>query len=100
MKKVLLVPDSFKGTMSSREICSIMGETVREVWPEAEVQSIPVADGGEGSVDTFLAAIGGEKRFSLCRNPFGEEIQGFYGLLSDGRTAVVELAAAAGLPMA
>lgn len=100
MKKVLLVPDSFKGTMSSREICSIMGETVREVWPEAEVQSIPVADGGEGSVDTFLAAIGGEKRFSPCRNPFGEEIQGFYGLLSDGRTAVVELAAAAGLPMA
>ena len=60
MKKILLVPDSFKGTLSSREICGIMTEQVHRVWPEAQVRAIPVADGGEGSVDTFLSALGGE----------------------------------------
>ena len=61
MKKILLIPDSFKGTMSSMEICSIMEESIHHYYPEAEVVSIPVADGGEGSVDAFLEALGGEK---------------------------------------
>ncbi|MBR6608573.1 MAG: glycerate kinase, partial [Oscillospiraceae bacterium] len=50
MKKVILIPDSFKGTMSSREICGILKEQVQAVWPQAQVLSVPVADGGEGSV--------------------------------------------------
>ena len=83
MKKVLLVPDSFKGTLSSREICGIMAEQVHRVWPEAQVRAIPVADGGEGSVDTFLSALGGERRTVFCQGPFGEEMEGFYGLLPD-----------------
>lgn len=99
MKKILLVPDSFKGTLSSREICGIMAEQVHRVWPEAQVRAIPVADGGEGSVDTFLSALGGERRTVFCQGPFGEEMEGFYGLLPDGKTAVVEMAAAAGLPL-
>ena len=98
MKKVLLVPDSFKGTLSSREICGIMAEQVHRVWPEAQVRAIPVADGGEGSVDTFLSALGGERRTVFCQGPFGEEMEGFYGLLPDGKTAVVEMAAAAPQP--
>ena len=61
MKKVIIIPDSFKGTMSSLEICSIISETVKSHYPKAEVLSIPVADGGEGSVDAFLSAVGGEK---------------------------------------
>lgn len=99
MKKILFVPDSFKGTMSSMDICSILTEEARAVWPQVQTVSIPVADGGEGTVDAFLAAVGGEKVFVPCAGPFQTEVQGFYGRLPD-RTAVVEMAAAAGLPLA
>jgi len=98
MKKIILAPDSFKGTMSSQEICDILARELLLVWPQAQVVSIPVADGGEGSVDAFLAAVGGEKITVPCKGPYLEDMQGFYGLLPDG-TAVVEMAAAAGLPL-
>ena len=61
MERYVLVPDSFKGTLSSREICEILKEEIRRVRPDAEVISVPVADGGEGSVDAFLAAMGGKR---------------------------------------
>ncbi len=99
MSKWLLVPDSFKGTMSSREVCGIMEEVLRRHLPQAEIVSIPVADGGEGSVDAFLAAMGGRRVELDCTGPDGRTIRGFYGLLPDGETAVVEMAAAAGLPL-
>ena len=54
MKKAILIPDSFKGTMSSAEICSIMKKEILKFYPQCEIISIPVADGGEGSVDAFL----------------------------------------------
>lgn len=99
MKKFLLIPDSFKGTMSSAEICSLMKEKIQEYYPAAEVHSIPVADGGEGSVDCFLQALGGEKVFVTTQNPFFEPVDSYYGLIDDGRTAVIEMAASAGLPL-
>jgi glycerate kinase len=95
MKKILLIPDSFKGTMSSGEICSIMESKILEHYPEAQIVSIPVADGGEGSVDSFLAAVGGQKITTTVKGPFFEDIQSFYGILPDG-TAVIEMAPAAG----
>ena len=98
MKRILLVPDSFKGTMSSREVCDIMAGEIQTYYPQAKVIAIPVADGGEGSVDAFLSAVGGEKVKVPCQGPYLEEREGFYGLLPDG-TAVVEMAAAAGLPL-
>ena len=99
MKKVVLIPDSFKGTMSSSEICSIMKKAVLSHYPECEVISIPVADGGEGSVDAFLTALGGKKIFKEVTGPYFESrVPGFYGILPDN-TAVVEMAAAASLPM-
>lgn len=99
MRKVILIPDSFKGTMSSAEICSIMSEVVLRHYPDCEVVSIPVADGGEGSVDAFLEAVGGEKVIKSVTGPYpGETVEGYYGLLPDG-TAVLEMAAAAALPM-
>lgn len=64
MKKFILVPDSFKGTLSSTEICNIMAEEIASDFPQAEIYAIPVADGGEGTVDAFLTAVGGEKRRS------------------------------------
>lgn len=99
MKKIVLIPDSFKGTMSSVEICEIMKESVLSHHPAAEVVSVPVADGGEGSVDCFLAALGGIKKVCPALNPLGEEMQSFYAVLKDGKTAVVEMAACAGLPL-
>lgn len=98
MERYVLVPDSFKGTLTSHEICGILREEILRASPEAEVIAIPVADGGEGSVDAFLAALGGERIEVPCHGPHMEEMTGFYGLLPDG-TAVVEMAAAAGLPL-
>lgn len=99
MKKVILIPDSFKGTMSSSEICAVMKKAVLEHYPECEVISIPVADGGEGSVDAFLEALGGEKVYKDVTGPyFGEKVRGYYALLP-GNIAVLEMAAAAALPM-
>ncbi len=99
MKKVLLIPDSFKGTMSSSEICSIMQERIHAYYPSAEVISIPVADGGEGSVDSFLSAMQGEKVWVTVKGPYMEDMQAFYGLVDGGATAVIEMAACAGLPL-
>ena len=99
MKHYVLVPDSFKGTLSSAEVCGIMRDVILRSQPDARVTAIPVADGGEGSVDAFLTALGGEKIFVPCHDPHGEEMTAFYGMLPDG-TAVVEMAAAAGLPLA
>lgn len=99
MNKFLLIPDSFKGTMSSMEICSLLEEKIQEYYPAAEIHSIPVADGGEGSVDCFLQALGGEKVIVTTNNPFFEPIDSYYGLIDNGRTAVIEMAASAGLPL-
>ncbi len=114
MKKILLIPDSFKGTMSSTEICAIMKKAITEILPEFEIISIPVADGGEGSVDAFLEAVGGVKKTVKVKNPFFEEINSFYGILNtnnsnlnnfklkdckQAKTAVIEMAACAGIPL-
>ncbi len=97
MKKFILIPDSFKGTITSLEICEIMKSALLQGFPNAEIISIPVADGGEGTVDAFLSALGGTKETVRVQNPFGEEIDAFYGKIGD--VAVVEMAAAAGLPL-
>ena len=96
MKRCLVLSDSFKGTLSSPEICRIAGEIQVPGW---QVDTLPVADGGEGTTACFLAACGGERITVPVSGPFGETVEGFYGLLPDG-TAVVECAAAAGLTLA
>lgn len=98
MKKVILIPDSFKGTLSSSQVCAAMAQAVHRVFPDCTALSLPIADGGEGSVDCFLEAMGGEKVFVPASGPYSEPVQGFYGVLPDG-TAVLEMAACAGLPM-
>lgn len=100
MKRVLLVPDSFKGTLSSRQVCEIMEEQLRRFFPQADLVSLPVADGGEGSVEAFLTAAGGQRKQVSVTGPFGEPVESFYGILQDGVTAVIEMAACAGLPLA
>ncbi len=99
MKKVILAPDSFKGTMSSIEICSIMREEIKKAYPECRILSIPVADGGEGTVDSFLQAVPGRKVELKVSGPYFEDMTSFYGLIDEGKTAVIEMAACAGLPL-
>lgn len=99
MKKVILIPDSFKGTMSSIEICSIMKEQIKKYYPKCDVLSIAVADGGEGSVEAFLSSLGGEKVYKEVTGPYwGEKVRAYYGILPDN-TAVIEMAQASGLPL-
>lgn len=98
MKKFILVPDSFKGTMSSIKICDLMKEAIHHHYPKAQVISIPVADGGEGSVDCFLNAVGGKRVEVNVKGPYFDDMTAFYGILPD-KTAVIEMAACAGLPL-
>ncbi len=98
MKTWMLMPDSFKGTMSSQEICDVMKTQILRHVPQAEVFSIPVADGGEGSVDCFLTAMGGQRIETTVQGPFGDPIQAYYGIVSE-HTAIIEMAACAGLPL-
>ena len=99
MKRCVVISDSFKGTLSSSQICALARQAARRVSPELSLLALPVADGGEGTVDCFLEACGGRWCRTEVFGPFGERVQAAYGLLPDG-TAVVECAAAAGLPLA
>ena len=97
MKKCIIIPDSFKGTMSALEFCQIAEKTVKRHMPGCEVLTIPVADGGEGTVDCFVCALGAEKiERSVC-GPWQENVSAAY-CVKDG-TAFIEMAQAAGLPM-
>ena len=99
MKKCIVISDSFKGSLPSRDICAIARERIPLYFPTCEVRALNVADGGEGTVDCFLDSCGGERVLvSGVQNPYGEPIDAAYALLPDG-TAVVEMAAAAGLPL-
>lgn len=99
MKKIILAPDSFKGTMTAAEICAIQEAVIRRRLPTCEVRAVPLADGGEGMTEAFLQICGGQRVCVTVTGPLGAPVEGFYGRLPDG-TAVIEMAAAAGLPLA
>lgn len=96
--RILLAPDSFKGTLSAEEICRIMEDAIRSIRPDAEILSIPMADGGEGMTAAYLKIIGGRRMELRVTGPLGAPVDAFYGMLPDG-SAVIEMAAAAGLPL-
>ena len=96
MKKVVIVPDSFKGTLSATEVCNIVSACLKERYPGLEVIRIPVADGGEGTVEALLTAMGGKKIYCTVKSPLGRDISAYYGVLPDG-TAVIETAQASGI---
>ena len=96
MKKCVVVSDSFKGTVSSREICAIAQQVIPRHFPACEVVCIPVADGGEGTVDCFVQAMGAKRVGVTVTNALGEKSAAAYARL--GELAIIEMAAAAGLP--
>ena len=98
MRKWIVISDSFKGTLSSRTICRLARAAAEKAGFDGELLTIPVADGGEGTVDCFLEACGGTPVSLTVSGPLGEPVQARYARLPDG-TAVVECAACAGLPM-
>ncbi|MCQ4672490.1 glycerate kinase [Lactonifactor longoviformis] len=98
MKKCVIMPDSFKGTLSSIEICDIIKEKVLEFYPDCQVKAVPVADGGEGTVDCFLYAIDAEKVELRVQNAYMEPVDVYYAKV--GSQAILEMAQPAGLPQA
>ncbi|SMO75247.1 glycerate kinase [Saccharicrinis carchari] len=99
MQKILIAPDSFKGCLSSSEVAIAIQQGVLEVFPQCQTVKIPVADGGEGTCDTLVTALGGKKVELTVHDPLMRPIRAVYGILNDGYTAVIELAAAAGLTL-
>lgn len=98
--RIVIAPDSFKESLSAREVCAAIARGIRRVRPDARIDEVPMADGGEGTVDALVAATRGTTRSSRVTGPLGEPIQAAWGLLG-GRTgeAVLEMAAASGLPL-
>ena len=94
---IIIAPDSFKGTMTATEVCTIIKEELLNADATLDIRCMPIADGGEGTVDALLS-LGGERVSVTAKNPLGRDIDSFYGILPDG-TAVIEMAAASGLPL-
>ena len=96
--KFIFAPDSFKGSLSAVECCDILERAAKRIFPGVETVSVPVADGGEGTVDALLRAMGGARMKTRVTGPLFEEETAEWGLLPDGKTAVMEMAQASGLP--
>lgn len=96
MKKVVIAPDSFKGSLSASQVCSIISRGLKENFPDTEIVCLPVADGGEGTAEALLTAKGGKKISCKVKSPLGRDIDAYY-VLTDSKTAVVESALASGL---
>ncbi|MGL5785792.1 MAG: glycerate kinase family protein [Bacteroidales bacterium] len=99
MKKVIIAIDSFKGSLSSSEAAAYIEQGVLMVYPEAQILKIPVADGGEGTVESLVEATQGVLRTVSVSDPVGRSVSASYGILGDGITSVMEMASASGLPL-
>lgn len=96
--KVLIAPDSFKGSLTSVQVAGCIEKGILRVYPGAEVEKVPVADGGEGTVECIVAALGGTYRTVEVHGPLGEKVSARYGITGEG-TAVIEMAEASGLTL-
>ncbi|ELY2492334.1 glycerate kinase [Cronobacter sakazakii] len=97
LKKIVIAPDSFKESLSAMDVAKAIEAGFREIYPQAHYVCVPMADGGEGTVEAMVAATGGQIITTPVTAPLGNKVDGFFGLLGDGETAVVEMAAASGL---
>lgn len=97
--KIVIAPDSYKECLTAMQVANAIEAGFREVFPNAAYVKIPVADGGEGTVDAMVEATGGRRITATVRGPLGDPVEAFYGLTGDGSTAVIEMAAASGLAL-
>lgn len=96
--KIIIAPDSFKGNMRASRVCEIVEQAILKELPDAEVISVPMADGGEGTVEALVQSTGGAFQTLEVTGPLGDPVKAIYGLLPDG-TAVMEMASASGIEL-
>ena len=97
MTKYVVAPDSFKESMTAKEVCDAMVKGIKKADSAAEVIKVPMADGGEGTVDSLVDATNGQRVIVEVTGPLGNKISAYYGILGNGTTAVIEMAKASGL---
>ncbi len=97
--KIVIAPDSFKGCLSALEVCDAAADGISAISDDYEIVEVPMADGGEGTVQSLVDATDGQFVTERVTGPLGEPVDATYGLLGDGETAVIEMAAASGLPL-
>lgn len=97
--KVVIAMDSFKGSLNSEELAFYTEKGIKKVYDDSEIEKVPVADGGEGTVEALVNGTGGELIKIKVHGPLMDEIEAEYGILGDGKTAVIEMAKASGLPL-
>ena len=97
--KIIIAPDSFKDSLSAEGVAQAIASGLAQVWPDAQLIQCPMADGGEGTVDSVLAACNGQLRHQNVRGPLGAAVEAHWGWLADSRTALIEMAEASGLQL-
>src|SRR5579883_1588761 len=97
--RIIIAPQALKGSLSATEAGQAIARGASSVFPDAELDIIPIADGGEGTVQALVDASGGRIVPCTVTGPLSEPVTAFYGILGDGRTAVIEMSACAGLPL-
>src|SRR5205814_2319545 len=95
--KILIAPDKFKGALSAREVAESVAAGLREVLPDAKIDIIPMADGGEGTAEVISQALGGSWLKCKAHDPLGREIEAHYAWIDQGKLAVMEMSEAAGM---
>ncbi|EJM47978.1 glycerate kinase [Pseudomonas sp. GM33] len=97
--KIVIAPDSFKDSLSAQSVADAIALGLAQVWPDAQLIKCPMADGGEGTVESILAACEGELRRTLVRGPLGAMVEAAWGWLPQSHTAIIEMAEASGLQL-
>ena len=97
--KIVIAPDSFKGSLTALEVAEAIEAGLRRMFPDVSIEKVPMADGGEGTVQSLVDATGGEILTARVLDPLGTPIDAQYGVLGNGVTAVIEMAAASGLTL-
>ncbi len=95
--KIIVAPDSYKGCLSAREVAGVISETIGETCPDAEIITIPLADGGEGTVEILGEALGAKIQTATVTDPLGRKVQAKYAVKGD--TAIIEVAEACGMKL-
>lgn len=96
---VLVAIDSFKGSLSARKLVASIEEGIKEVYPTANITKTPIADGGEGTIDSLIEGLNGQLIYKTVKGPLFEDVDAYYGILPDNKTAILEMAISSGLPL-
>ena len=99
MRKIIFAPDKFKSCMTAPQVCSILTAAFQDIFPGTELLSLPMADGGDGTVESILAATGGERVTVRVTGPLGKKVDASFGLCRNGECAVLEMASASGIAL-